>query len=68
MADTCRSCGAPILWVFTEGGKRMPVDAKPASGLVLDDPESPTPTARIRRVYTSHFATCPQAAQHRKAR
>lgn len=24
----CRSCGAPILWIATRSGKRMPVDAK----------------------------------------
>lgn len=23
---TCRSCGAPIVWIVTRGGKRMPVD------------------------------------------
>lgn len=28
-AVPCRSCGAPILWVVTENGKRMPLDAEP---------------------------------------
>lgn len=26
---SCRSCGASILWVWTEAGKRMPLDAQP---------------------------------------
>jgi len=26
----CRSCGAPIQWAITEGGKRMPVDLEPS--------------------------------------
>lgn len=25
----CNSCGAPIIWVKTERGNRMPVDAEP---------------------------------------
>ena len=25
----CRSCDAPIVWVITQKGKRMPVDAEP---------------------------------------
>lgn len=25
----CRSCEAPILWVITTNGKRMPVDVEP---------------------------------------
>jgi len=40
----CRSCGAPIFWVTTKTGKKMPV----------------TPAG------ISHFADCPNAAQHRK--
>lgn len=27
--STCRSCGAPILWVKTESGKAMPLDDRP---------------------------------------
>ncbi len=57
----CRSCGAEILWVKTTNGKDMPVDAKPerlmvayANGYHLED------------CYRSHFATCPNADQHRR--
>lgn len=29
MADTCRSCGAPIVWGLTVKKRRMPLDADP---------------------------------------
>jgi hypothetical protein len=28
----CRSCGAPILWAVTTGGKPIPLDAEPDAG------------------------------------
>lgn len=34
MASKCRSCGAPIEWVLTESGKRMPVDPDGTSHFV----------------------------------
>lgn len=67
--ERCRSCGAPIIWASTERGKAMPVDAQTTldGNLVLD--------AGIARVvghgagqYVSHFATCANAAQHRRRR
>ncbi len=50
---SCRSCKAPIVWVLTVKGNRMPVDytrdgaSRPAAG-------------------TSHFATCPNADDWRR--
>lgn len=43
---SCRSCSAPVFWIVTAAGKRMPVN-----------PDG-----------TSHFSSCPNAAQHRRAR
>ena len=43
---SCSSCSAPIRWVVTKAGKRMP----------------------INRDGFSHFADCPNAGTHRKAR
>jgi hypothetical protein len=71
MASKCRSCGAPLLWAQTTAGKNMPLDAAPTAngnielrhGLaryVTPDANATTPR------YTSHFATCPNAGQHRK--
>jgi hypothetical protein len=79
---TCRSCEAPIRWVRSESGKRHPLNADPdpANGAwwVDDDdvmhyaPEAATvdgvrQTAMVERdLFTSHFATCPNANQHRR--
>lgn len=78
----CRSCGAAIGWTMTERGKRMPVDIDPRPAVqgfrVLEGPEygdGQTPVAQFvpqaaggERLYQSHFATCPQGAQHRRPR
>lgn len=71
---TCRSCGAPIVWCVTPAGNRMPVDADPSprGNLVLEGELArvvPAPDLLDRRPrHTSHFATCPNADQHRKVR
>jgi hypothetical protein len=74
----CRSCGARILWTHTESGKAMPVDvgARPNGNLALRL-EAGAPIARVLRDgeepgvgevgrFVSHFASCPNSAQHRK--
>lgn len=54
---TCRSCGAEIVFLRTRTGSRMPVDAETVEeGEELFDPKR----------HTSHFATCPQAGEHRR--
>lgn len=77
MSATCRSCGAPIIWAKTLGGLNMPLDAEPnpdgnvvlAHGLAIVR-EKPSFEVRGEREgetrHTSHFATCPFAAQHRR--
>lgn len=63
----CRSCGAPIIFAATEQGKTMPVDAAPQKRVLLEPAaEGLPPIARVVDTYVSHFATCPNAAQHRK--
>ena len=73
----CKSRGAAITWVKTTHGKSMPLDLKPAPtgnvwldimGLanVLAPGEDPPPGTGMR--YMPHWATCPNASQHRKAR
>lgn len=54
--SVCRSCGAPIFWMVTKADKKMPLDIRSAR---LEEDGT--------RTYLSHFATCPQADQHRKA-
>ena len=83
MTARCASCGSAITWGLTATGRRMPVDADPSArgNIAIDHVEGREPTFRMitgaaggatlnyaPRLYTSHFATCPHAAQHRKAR
>lgn len=70
--STCRSCHAPILWAITDNGRRMPVDVGQVDGgnvLLTQGPDGGHLATVIkadgRRAWTSHFATCPQAAWHR---
>lgn len=54
----CRSCGAEIVWMKTQKGKNMPVDAdtiQDADAEVFD-----------YETMTSHFSTCPEANKWRK--
>jgi hypothetical protein len=82
VVSACRSCGAEIWWAETVMGRRMPVDADPVPDgnvvvvregvgqappvVEVGHPATLMPADRPR--YQSHFATCPQASQHRKGR
>jgi hypothetical protein len=70
---TCKSCGAAIVWVVMfPSGARMPLDAKPLRGLIrieLGVPDTGHSRGKeAEPLHLSHFATCPNAAQHRKAK
>ena len=70
----CKSCGAAIRWYRTPAGKRMPVDAEPASDgnlVILAGVVQPIQADLFRGIpsgprYISHFATCPNARKHRR--
>jgi len=67
----CSSCGAPIRWIRTEDGFRAPVniDRKAIytdTGTVDAGDFGATPIGQLVTGYESHFATCPNADQHRK--
>lgn len=78
----CRSCHAPVAWVVTERGKKMPLDWAPVErtesgqGLfairLTDDGkiEAIAVTAAWlddeEPVFTSHFATCPDRDKWRR--
>lgn len=74
----CRSCGAEIVWVLTQKGHRMPIDPEPAPGgdIVVDDgiasvvggADLVDAVFEGRALYLAHFATCPNAARHRRPR
>jgi len=55
----CRSCQAGIVWLKTKSGKNMPVDADTWK---QGDPHLFNPDIG----HISHFATCPNADDHRK--
>ena len=77
----CKSCGAPIVWVKTRNRKDMPCDPSlvpfwakfRAKGKIVSldgdlvscefegPPEEMTGVGRI-----PHWATCPNAAQHKR--
>lgn len=75
--SACRSCGATVDWVATDR-RKMPLDPCPDpkrgnvvrlsgdNALVLGHAEATERRARGDRLYLSHFATCPNADQHRK--
>lgn len=67
----CKSCRKLVCWVETAKGKRMPIDPVPSpiGTLVLDDRGvAHVDTRPGRAKFVSHFATCPNASQHRRAR
>jgi hypothetical protein len=58
----CRSCGARIQWVEMESGSRMPLDVNSQRMVVVGDDGK----GHVLAAFTSHFATCPNASEHRK--
>jgi len=54
----CKSCGAEIVWMKTQRGKNIPVDAETIDdkGAEVFDPDT----------MTTHFETCPDAYKWRK--
>ena len=78
---TCKSCGAPIEYITMESGKKNPVNVPGApwsammgenvvvkirgrGGFVMKIPDQ----GPMIEVFRSHFATCPNAAMHRRAK
>ena len=66
-ADRCRSCKAEIRWVRSATStKLLPLDLRPEKRVVLEQVpvgNEVEQRARVTDVYTSHFATCPAAAE-----
>jgi hypothetical protein len=67
----CRSCGAEVYWLkHASTGKLAPIDVTPSErGNCLVDLKDSTYRLALGQagmLYTSHFATCPQAGQYRQ--
>jgi hypothetical protein len=72
----CRSCGDAVVWCWTTGGKRIPIDPTPnpngnvsvsgggplrdGSTITVDGGPSLFDPPGMDR-FTAHFATCPDA-------
>ncbi len=54
----CRGCGARIVWLKTDSGKNIPVDA---DSVKPEDKEFKWGSDHI-----VHFKTCPKASQYRR--
>ena len=64
---TCKSCDAPIVWGVTKAGKKVPLD--PPEKRYVARPRAVFDTqlgVEIVETWTPHFATCPNANQHRR--
>lgn len=76
----CRSCSALTYWIETKAGKYMMVDREEVDpddcddgSLLVGDDGSTLRTGKDApeegvSYYLSHFATCPNADDHRRAR
>lgn len=64
--SVCRSCSAPIEWFSTPSGRLMPMNAGAVH--LRTEGGGPNPEIGVFDAGDSHFATCPQAATHRRAR
>ena len=69
-----KSCGAPVFWCETENGKRIHNNLRRDTDgnvtIVGGNKGQKMPLAVVGQpgegTHTSHFATCPQAADHRR--
>lgn len=62
----CRSCDESIVWMRTNTGKNMPVDADTVDEADLETTEDGAPLFDHQKGHVSHFATCPHADEHRR--
>lgn len=56
----CKSCKSPIRWIMMSTGRSMPVN--PEFVTVV------TEAGTVIKGHISHFATCPNAQEHRKVK
>lgn len=78
MSAACKSCSGAIEWAILPTGKLMPLDAQPVAdgNIAARRDDRGDLVARVLKVGeqpadgerrgTSHFATCPNAAAHRR--
>ncbi len=67
----CGTCGGEILWGVTEAGKRVPLNLAEKRFVRADMVTGSADLASEQDyvmvdTHLSHFATCPQADEHRR--
>ena len=69
MSERCRSCNAEVVWARTKAGKLNPMqlDAR-GTWVIVDGTARTMELGDTGPYYSSHFATCPQANDWRKAK
>lgn len=71
-SGNCSSCKRSVFWVvMAKSGKRMPVDIAPAAnGTIVIGADGMGYIDRNagRAKFVSHFASCPNAAKHRRGK
>lgn len=66
-ADTCKECGAPIVWATTAAtGKWIPLDAGVKVVMCAFGPGEEYRNVQVVRGYTPHHATCPDVDKFRR--
>mgnify|MGYP000935691450 CR=1 FL=1 len=81
--SVCKGCGAPIIWIRTAAGERMPCDPEPVmywerrgAAVRIVTPNGEAISCDLKGTldkatgigYVSHFSTCPQAGRFRTSR
>lgn len=68
MSDKCLSCGAKIIWAKTIQGNRMPLDPQTRidGNVRVNEDGTVTVGPSGSGQHVAHFATCKNAASHRK--
>lgn len=60
--DTCKGCGAEMLWALTKEGRRVPLDAKQTTICTVGSDG----VVEYHRGHVPHHITCPNAAQFKR--
>lgn len=72
--DTCKDCGAEVIWTRTVNNKWMPVNKNPSKEgqVTLQDNGKEPPLAMYHTIkgrgvtyYVPHFATCPNRKKNK---
>jgi hypothetical protein len=61
-AGTCRACGAPLDWIDTLAGRRMPM----RRGAVAVSPDTHDPRLALFAAADAHWMHCPEAERFRR--